>query len=185
MNPTLIRFTLIRRKIWGLVIIGSLALLSGGGGFYLATRFGFGSGRFLIGTLGFIFLWIGIFSLVAFFRLRRERFTAMYISDEGINDISTGNTIGTVMWKDVENIKVMKELGSGPKERKYIVLKVSNPNEYIQREPNRMKRRSLELKLQYYGSPICFSNRALNCTFDELKNAVLLKYDIWREKDLS
>ena len=52
--------------------------------------------------------------------------------------------------------------------RKYIVLKVRNPNEYIDREPTRSKKRSLELRLQYYGSPICISSRALDCTFEEL-----------------
>lgn len=180
MNP-LIRFTLIRRKIQMLIINGIISLLSGGGLFYLSAHLNFGGGRFLIATIAFVLVWIAIFALIAFYKLRQERFTAMYISDEGINDISTGNNIGTILWKDVESIKVMKELGSGPKERQYVVLKVTNPTDYIQREPNRAKRRTLELKLQYYGSPICFSNRALNCTFEELTNAVLFKYNMYKK----
>ena len=64
--------------------------------------------------------------------------------------------------------------------RKYIVLKVKNPNEYIDREPTRSKKRSLELKLQYYGSPICISDRALDCTFKELEKAVFEKYNHYK-----
>ncbi len=182
----LIRFTLIRRKVIGLVSGGIVALLLGGGALYMATPLNFGNGYFFVSLLGVIFLLIALFSLIAFYKLRQEYFAAMYISDEGINDISTGNHIGTVMWKDVESIKVMKELGSGSgaKSRKYIVLKVSNPTEYIQREPNRIKRRTLELKLQYYGSPICFSNRALNCTFDELEKAVTAKYEHYKTQQV-
>lgn len=180
MNP-LIRFTLIRRKIYMLIIGGIISLLAGGGLYYLSAHLSFGRGRFIVAIFAFVLLLIGAFTLFAFYKLRKERFTAMYISDEGIIDISTGNNIGTILWKDVESIKVMKELGSEPKERKYVVLKVSNPTDYIQRETNRAKRRTLELKLQYYGSPICFSNRALNCSFDDLLNAVNLKYNKYKE----
>lgn len=179
MNP-LIKFTLIRRKIQMLIINGIISLLAGGGLFYLSSRLSFGGGRFLVAIIAFVLVCLAIFSWIAFYKLWQERFNAMYISDEGINDISTGNNIGTVLWKEVESIKVMKELGCGPKERKYIVLKVSNPTDYIQRETNRAKRRTLELKHQYYGSPICFSNRALNCTFDELKDAVMFKYNLYK-----
>lgn len=183
MYPTLIRFTLIRRKIWGLLILAVLSSLIGCSALYFCSLLKFSGGHFLLLILGCVGLLVAFFTLFAYIRLWKERFTAMYISDEGINDISTGNRIGTVLWKDVEGLKVMKELGSGsgPKSRKYIVLKVSNPNEYILREPNRAKQRTLELKLQYYGSPICFSNRALNCTFDELLAAVTMKYTQYRE----
>ncbi|MDH6304882.1 hypothetical protein M2459_001619 [Parabacteroides sp. PF5-5] len=184
MVPTLIRFTLIRRKIWGLLTLAILSSLIGCAALYLCSLLRFGGGRFLLLILGVVGLLLAFFTFFAYFHLRKERFTAMYISDEGINDISTGNRIGTVLWKDVESCKVMKELGSGSKERKYIVLKVSNPNEYIMREPSPVKRRSLELKLQYYGSPICFSNRALNCSFDDLLLAVKLKYDKYKESHI-
>ncbi len=183
MYPNLIKFTLIRRKIWGLLGVAILTTLIAIAMFHFSFSSRLGGGRFLLLLLGSINILVACFTYYGYFRLWQERFTAMYISDEGINDVSTGNHIGTVLWKDVEEIKIMKELGSGdgPKSRKYIVLKVSNPNEYILREPNRAKQRTLELKLQYYGSPICFSNRALNCTFDELVTAVTLKYNQYKE----
>lgn len=180
MIPNLIQFTLARKKLKGLFLIAILSAVCGLAELYISHTLQFGGGRILLFAIGVFSIVVVIFCLMSFFQLRKEKFTGMYISDEGVNDISTGNTIGTVLWKDVENIKIMDELGNPS--RKYIVLRVSNPNDYIQREASMSKRRSLDLKLQYYGSPICFSNRALNCTFDQLKDAVFIKYNQYVER---
>ncbi|MDR0430919.1 MAG: hypothetical protein LBH58_10640 [Tannerellaceae bacterium] len=179
MIPNVIQFTLKRRKT-RLLFLGIIAAVAFGSlELYLFNLLKYGSGKFIMLLLAIVSFFYAIFAILSLLQLKKEHYTAMYISDEGINDISTGNDIGTVLWKDVENIKIMDELGNT--KRKYIVLKVQNPDEYIQRERNRSKRRTLELKLQYYSSPICFSNRALNCTFDELKDAVYLKYNHYKD----
>ena len=87
------------------------------------------------------------------------------ISQEGMNDVSTGHPYGMVQWKDVTAIKVMDDLENS--KRQYIVLVLANPQVYIDREINRTKKRSLILKHHFYNTPICFSNRALSCTFEE------------------
>ncbi|MDH6356984.1 STM3941 family protein [Parabacteroides sp. PF5-9] len=179
MIPNVIRFTLIRKKVRGLFLIAILSLLCGVLEIYLSHILGFGQGKFILLLLGLVSFLVVAFCLGSLYQLRKEKFTGMYISDEGVNDISTGNNIGTVLWKDVESIKIMSDLGKP--DWKYMVLIVSNPNEYIQREISRSKRRTLDLKLQYYGSPICFSNRALNCTFEQLKDAIFCKYNQYKE----
>jgi hypothetical protein len=123
----------------------------------------------LVGTVGSLF-----FNLMALIVLTREKFIGFFISTEGLNDISTGNNYGMVYWKDVLKIRVVNDL-EHPK-LKYIVLKVQNPEEYINREPSIIKRRTLMLKYHYYGSPICFSERGLNCTFEELEETVRMYY---------
>lgn len=178
-NNTLIRFSLIKRKKWGILAFSFFLTLAGCLAWYYSRFLELGSGRFILMFLSIIMLIIAFACVRAYYYLAKEQFTAMYISDEGIIDLSTGHSIGTILWKDVEQIKLMDEIGA--MERKYIVLKLKNPTEYIQRERNRSKRRTLELKLQYYGSPICFSNRALNCTFIELYQAVNSKYIQYRK----
>lgn len=172
--PSLITFKLSKHKKRGLFLTTLLSALLGAGALYIAHGLRYGEGRFAFIVLGVFALLTTFFCLTGYYYLTRESFKAIYISDEGINDISTGNRIGTILWKDVENIKIMDDISN--LKRKYIVLKVKNPNEYIDREPTRSKKRSLELKLQYYGSPICISDRALDCTFEELKKAVFEKY---------
>ncbi len=185
MAPSLFTFKLARHKIQRLLLAIVCGFVCGVLGLYVASQLEFGDGRFLLGVLSVLALLFGVFALWAYLQLRKEQFVAMYISGEGINELSTGNRIGTVLWKDVASIKIMKELGSGREGRKYIVLKVNNPNEYIHREPNRAKRRTLELKFQYYESPICFSERALDCTFEELKSAVYSKYGQYKLEQLN
>ncbi len=180
MIPNVITFTLKRKKIKLLVLGTILSAFFGCLELYLFSIMKFGGGKFIMLCLSIISFGYLIFCLGSLFYLRKEKYTGIYISDHGINDISTGNNIGTVLWQDVTELKVMSELGNS--KGKYIVLRVKNPMEYIQRERIGSKRRSLELKLQYYGSPICFSNRALNCTFDELKEAVYIKYNQYNDQ---
>jgi len=179
MIPNVITFTIKKKKISLLILGAFLAIIFGGLELYLLNILKFGTGKLIMLCLAIVSCFYLIVCIGGLIQFKKEQFTGIYLSDEGVNDISTGNNIGTILWKDVENIKIMSELGN-PK-RKYIVLKVQNPTEYIQREISLSKRRTLELKLQYYGSPICFSNRALNCTFDELKDAVFVKYNQYKD----
>lgn len=179
MIPNVITFTLAKKEKTGLISSLIISAILGIGGIYLAGELNYGGGRFLVLTLGVFSLLITVFCITALIRLYKEKGVGIYISDEGILDTSTGNTYGTVVWSDVENIVILDDISD--LKRKYIVVRVKNPTDYIQREMIKSKRRTLELKLQFYGSPICFSNRALNCTFDELKDAVFLKYNHQKE----
>lgn len=179
MIPNVITFTIKKKKIRLLLLGAFLSLIFGGLELYLFHLLKFGSGKLIMLCLAVVSCFYIIICIRGLIQFRKEHYVGIYISSEGVNDISTGNNIGTILWKDVKEIKIMSELGAP--QRKYVVLKVHNPTEYIQREISLSKRRTLELKLQYYGSPICFSNRALNCTFDQLKDAVFLKYNQYKE----
>lgn len=177
-TSSVITFRLSKKKQRSLFITTFLTALVGAGSMVFSHSLKFGNGRLAFILLGIILLLITFFCLVSYYNLLKENFNVMYISEEGINDTSTGNRIGTVLWKDVKNIKIMDDMSN--LKRKYIVLKVCNPNEYIDREPNRSKKRSLELRQQYYGSPICISNRTLECKFEELSQAVFEKYNLYK-----
>lgn len=143
----------------------------------------FGSGRAFFLLVGGVLTIIAFFCIMGIRFLSKEKDAAIYISEDGIMDISTGNSIGTIQWKDVEDIKVTDDISN--LKQKYLVLKVRNPEDYIARERNGSKRRSLELRFQYYGSPICISARALDCSFEELKEAVMHRYTVYRNSNNS
>ncbi|MFR3550384.1 MAG: hypothetical protein ACLTTW_09240, partial [Coprobacter sp.] len=52
--------------------------------------------------------------------------------------------------------------------------------QYIMQEPTAIKKRSLMLKLHQYGSPICLSIRALDCSFEELYAVITSRYQAIR-----
>lgn len=134
----------------------------------------FGGGKFLATVFCVINLCIFLFTILALIQIRKDGSIAMYISNRGINDLSTGHHYGMVQWQDVTKVKVVDEIEHPG--RRYIILKVKNPQDYIDREPLQIKKRSLILKFHYYGTPICFSNRALDCTFEELEETVRAYY---------
>jgi hypothetical protein len=122
-----------------------------------------------------------VFNIIAYVVLSREHFIGFFISADGLYDISTGNNYGIVYWKDVLKMRIVDDL-EHPK-FKYIVLKVKDPQQYIDREPLIAKKRSLMLKYHYYGSPVCFSNRGLNCPFEDLEACVRMYYDNYQKRE--
>ena len=148
----------------------------------VSTRFAFwqefGEGKFFFFLLSIVLIILFFFTVIGIIKLTRDDFIGMVISKEGLNDISTGHTYGLVQWKDVTAVKVMDDLEFI--KRQYIVLILDNPQAYIDREANQTKKRSLVLKFHFYGSPVCFSNRALNCTFEDLLKTVNSYYDEYK-----
>lgn len=179
----IVKFMLSARKRKGIYFFAGCTLVITVALFFLAV--------FLYGQqlprrrLAILFTLIGnllfFFSVWAAYRVRKEGYVGIIISDEGITDLSTGYQIGTVLWHDVSKIKVMDDLEN--LNYKYVVLVVRNPNQYIMQEPTAIKKRSLMLKLHQYGSPVCISVRALDCSFEELYTAIVARYQVIRKDD--
>lgn len=163
------------RKKWGIILSVIISLSLAFFFFHLGMGLDKIAGRFLCAVMFLFMLTMAVFSILGYIYLRREHFAGFFISSEGFNDISTGHRYGIVEWRDVVKIRIVDDLDH-PK-WKYISLKLKNPQEYISREPLQHKKRSLELKYHYYGSPICFSNRGLDCTFEELEETVRTYYN--------
>lgn len=174
----IITFQLSNKKRTGLYLTLFLSLIVGIALLVLGHILTYGTGRFAVGMLGLVSLYVSGFCIYCVYQLIKIDFTGIVISNEGITDLSTGYRIGVILWKDIKQIKIMKDMSD--LKRNYLVLIVENPNDYISREPTRVKKRSLTLKLHYYGSPICISNRALECSFDTLKTVVLDKYEQYK-----
>lgn len=167
-------FRLKSRKIYGIwagaVISLCLSIL-----FFTARQHtALGTGYYVFSMLSLVSFGICVFFVIGIIHLHRENYVGFFISSNGFNDISTGHHYGVVFWRDVQGIRVMQDVVD--MRYKYIVIMVKDPQKYIDRESLQRKKRSLLLKMHYYGSPICFSNRGLNCSFEELLETVDLYY---------
>jgi hypothetical protein len=67
------------------------------------------------------------------------------------------------LWSDIESISV-KEIHR----QKFIILEVSNPQEYIDKQTSRFKRKMMEMNMKMYGTPLSITNNGLQIKFDEL-----------------
>lgn len=173
-------FSLKRHKKHGLIWATLVNLTAGILFMWISTQLRLGPGRFLIGLLAITAFALFAFTLYGWIVLKRDGFAGMLISSQGINDISTGHSYGVVQWKSVTKIKVVTDIEYPT--RKYIILRVINPQLYINRERSIVKRRSMVLKYHHYGSPIVFSERGLDCTFEELERTVCAYYENFKTR---
>ena len=123
---------------------------------------------FIGGLAGIVFFGLcGIFIVIKLFDKR----PGLIINDEGIMDNSSGLTVGQIYWRDVTKIKTTRVY-----RQNLLLLIVDNPETYIDRQKNIVKRKAMQLTLNIYDSPISISANGLQCSFEELKNILDAKF---------
>lgn len=99
----------------------------------------------------------------------------LVIDGEGITDNSSGVSAGKILWKDVKDISAQEVMS-----QKFIMLKMKNPEFYLQREKNPIKKRMMELNYRLYQTPVNISANGLKIGFDKLYSQILEK---WKERN--
>ena len=87
----------------------------------------------------------------------------LIIDNLGINDNSSGVSVGQIFWSDIESISVYQIFRA-----KFIILKVKNPQEYIHKQANLFKRKMMIMNYKMCGSPLSIGSNALEISFNEL-----------------
>ena len=87
----------------------------------------------------------------------------LIIDSTGISDLSGAASAEKIYWKDVEEIGVLTI-----RSQQLIMIRVSNPQEYISGQKSRFKRKLMELNYKWYGSPFGISGNNLEIPFGEL-----------------
>lgn len=116
---------------------------------------------FILGLASVLF-----FGLVAvtIFRKFSDKKPGLVISRHGITDNSSGVSAGLIPWTDIQEIKTSQVMS-----QKFIMFIVSNPEEYLDKVTNPIKRNAMKMNYKTYGSPISISSNALKTNFDELQ----------------
>lgn len=104
---------------------------------------------------GFFFLWKKI----------TDEKPGLIINNEGITDNSSGVSAGFIPWGDITGIKLVKVFN-----QRFLMLIVRNPDEYILKQANALKRKAMQMNLKNYGSPVGISSNTLQCRLEELKD---------------
>ncbi len=87
----------------------------------------------------------------------------LIIDQIGFTDNSSGVSAGQVLWSDIENLSVLEVHG-----QKIIMLQVTNPQEYIDKQTSGLKRKMMQLNYKMYGTPLSITSNGLKISFDEL-----------------
>jgi len=92
---------------------------------------------------------------------------AIIIGKDNIVEYSSSKSVGEINWDQITDLNVLTVSGN-----KMILLKVNNPQNFIDRFKSGITKKILEINLKNNGSPIVISAAALNCSFEELFGAI-------------
>lgn len=109
-------------------------------------------------------LFFGLCGLM-FLKKLQDNKPGLIIDKTGITDNASGISAGHIPWSNIKEIKTLQIMN-----QKFLMILVSNPDTYINRQTNTIKRKAVEMNFKSYGSPISISANALKCNFDYLKN---------------
>jgi len=96
------------------------------------------------------------------------------IDKNGIIDYSSGISSGLIKWEDITHIYLMEV-----KSQKLIMLNVSNPDVYVQRQTNALKRKATALNYKIYGTPISISSNGLKCNTKKLHSLLKSNWEYY------
>jgi hypothetical protein len=121
----------------------------------------------IIGIITMLF-----FGLVAITMFRKflDNKPGLIISREGVTDNSSGVSAGLIPWCDIQEITIAQVIN-----QRFLMFIVNNPEAYLDRVKNPLKRNAMKINYKTYGSPISISSNALQTNFDNLHKLLLEK----------
>ena len=121
---------------------------------------------------------IVFFGLCAFVLIKKlpDNKPGLIIDQTGLTDNSSGVSAGQILWTDIENISVI-EIHS----QKLIMLQVTNPQDYIDKQTSSFKRKMMQLNYKMYGTPLSITSNGLKISFDELLSTLTDKLNAARQ----
>lgn len=117
------------------------------------------------------------FGLVAItlFRKFLDNKPGLIINSEGVTDNSSGVSAGLIPWTDIQEIKTVQVMN-----QQFLMLIVKNPNDYLNKVSNPLKRNAMKVNYKTYGSPISISSNALQTNLDDLHNMLIEKMNEYK-----
>lgn len=105
------------------------------------------------------------FGLVAvtIFRKFSDKKPGLIINKQGITDNSSGVSAGLIPWTDIQEITISQVMN-----QKFLMFIVRNPEFYLEKVTNPLKRNAVKMNYKTYGSPISISANVLKTNFDDL-----------------
>jgi flagellar biogenesis protein FliO len=93
------------------------------------------------------------------------------IENNGVFDNTSGVSVGLVPWTDITHISMIKVMN-----QQFVVISVSNPDHYINKQTNFLKKKGVQYNYSRYGSPVCITMSSLKCKPDQLLFMLLEKF---------
>ncbi len=167
-----IEIALSKKKIF-LMLLGALAFVAVGLWFVIAppkisnSYWGNPTKIAIVGYASIVF-----FGLCAFVLIKKlpDNKPGLVIDEKGLTDNSSGVSAGQILWSDIVDISVIEI-----HRQKLILLQVTNPQDYIDKQTSGFKRKMMQLNYKMYGTPLIITSNELKISFDELLSTLIDK----------
>jgi hypothetical protein len=114
---------------------------------------------------------MGLGGIYFFTKKILDKKPGVIIDNIGIVDNSSGVSIGRIPWSDVMAVDERAVIT-----QKFVTIYLKNPEDYINKETNSIKRKMLKMSFKESGSPVSISANGLKISFNELKKILIQKF---------
>lgn len=177
MNNSLpITFAINKSKV-ALYLIGSLLLvIAGVFVFYNCLS---GQGRYVLGSIELTYViailcivFFGYASVMFLVKLFSNK-PGIVINEQGIIENATAVVNGLIPWKDIKSVELYTM-----QSQKFVLIYVHNPEEYITKQKNVIKRKSMQANLKTHGTSIFINTNMLKVSDVELAIEIKRQLDL-------
>lgn len=122
-----------------------------------------------VGIVGMLFFGAtGIYGIRKFF----DKKVGLIIDEYGITDNSNASSIGLIEWNDISEIITEQVMST-----KFLLIKVENPEKYIEKAKGEMKARLMKTNMKMYGTPLSITSNTLKYDFNELEKLIKTEFE--------
>lgn len=97
------------------------------------------------------------------------------IDDKGIFDNSSAVSVGLIPWTDFIKTSIVMTM-----KHEYLVIGVNNPEFYLNKQTNFLKKKGMQYNFNNYGSPLAISTNGITCTIKELSSIIENKFSEYK-----
>lgn len=100
----------------------------------------------------------------------------LIVDEKGITDRSGEISAGFIPWSDIRAIKPVQVFNQS-----FLLFIINDPEVYINRYTNALKRKAAAANFRKYGSPVSIATNTLRYGFDELQALLNAKLAAYRQ----
>lgn len=115
---------------------------------------------------------MGLFGIYFFSKKLFDKKPGLILNEEGIYGNTSAFRFGLIPWSDISQISERIVQASIASKQHFVTIGLLNPETYISKEGNILKKKLLQANTKSYGSPIHISTNGLKTNHKELLSLV-------------
>ena len=126
---------------------------------------------------------MGLFGIYFFTKKVFDKKPGLILNEQGVYDNTSAFKFGFIPWSDISEVYERSIQTSFVPKQYFVTIGLVNPEKYILRETNVLKRKLLIANSKSYGSPIHISTNGLKTNHKDLLKLITEYFDKYKQAD--